>query len=315
MTRIIFAVLLFMFSPFSAVADDQEGDLIRFINDNKPTYFELIPSSLVFRDFPSENGGRLSVIGDFRIRGPFVEVVGGFANLSSMVGSRGYSANEVRKALDNLGFLRTFGASSVSELRVTQADGAIFSFSAELPYLETVSGIRLSGQIEVGRPIGRPLSEIQGNHYFVGSPEFDNTVELVVSRIENARVEDERRREEELRIAEEQRLAREAAEREANRVQTSPCTDQFHVRAEQEGRITNCLEITLQQGGDRHFQPGTDQFPCIRYTRPEAIGHERIDNDGDGKAEGLELYSTRGRITITTYNIAKGATFRRETCG
>lgn len=186
--RMLFATAIsFVFSVALANADDREGQLVQYVNQSSPSYFSLDRSSLQFKDFPGTNGGRLSVIGEYTLTTDFVEVVDGFVNLSQALQAKGYTVAEIREAFETLNIFRPFGAVSIVELRVVHQRGEAFSFSGELPYIETVSGISISGRINSSRPNGRALNSIQGNYYVVGTSSFDQQLNRVAMVIDGMR--------------------------------------------------------------------------------------------------------------------------------
>jgi len=151
------------FSISSANADNRESQIIQYINQSSPSYFSLDRNSLKFQDFPGTNGGRISVIGNFTLTTDFVETNDGFSNLSQALQAKGYTVAEAREALKALNIFGSLGTVRLAELQVVHRRGDVFTFSGELPYLETVSGINISGRISSSRPKGRALNSIQGN--------------------------------------------------------------------------------------------------------------------------------------------------------
>ena len=175
------------FSISSANADNRESQIIQYINQSSPSYFSLDRNSLKFQDFPGTNGGRISVIGNFTLTTDFVETNDGFSNLSQALQAKGYTVAEAREALKALNIFGSLGTVRLAELQVVHRRGDVFTFSGELPYLETVSGINISGRISSSRPKGRALNSIQGNFYVVGRPSFNEQLNRVAMVIDGMR--------------------------------------------------------------------------------------------------------------------------------
>jgi len=186
--RVLFlAITSVLYSVLPASADNREAQLIQYINQSSPTYFSLDRSSFKFKDFPGTNGGRLSVAGTFTLTTDFVETNDGFSNLSQALQAKGYTVAEAREAFKALNIFGSLGTVRLVELQVIHRRGDVFAFSGELPYLETVSGIDISGRISSSRPSGRALNGIQGNFYVVGRPSFNEQLNRVAIVIDGMR--------------------------------------------------------------------------------------------------------------------------------
>ena len=112
-------------------------------------------------------------------------------------------------------------------------------------------------------------------------------------------------------LIKQQRL-QEAAEREANQVKLRFCTDTIYVRAEQEGRISDCEVAELRLGGDRLYRDGDPSWQVAAFP-PGQVAFVPHDPDGNGIPNGFWVEAIVPNAEVTLYNGIIGKTFQRVT--
>lgn len=216
-----FLTLVTIFIATTVHADDKSAALIDYLRENAPRSFILDEGSVEFRDFPRGDGGRISAIGNFVLSEPFVEVEPRFTNLIAALQRQGYSLDEIWEALRQTRFWNVaWRTSNISELVVVSPAGSNFSFSAELPYLQTVSGIALSGRPNFDQVPGQNLSSVTGDYYIVGTDSFDARL----NQIQIALVDVRARAELERQLEEQRRLEQEAERLRQNQIDALPAS-------------------------------------------------------------------------------------------
>jgi hypothetical protein len=189
---IMFSIILSLFGSV-AYSEDKEKLLIQYIEQQTPHYLKVFKASLRYKDFSSENGGRFSVAGELVVMENLITPTKTTRssqpeNLLRAVMDKGYSAQDLIGVAKEVG-LYSSGSVLQEHLEhvVATPMGTTLPFEAELPYIDTVSGLKLSGRLSYPKPQGRIQSEIPRS-YVVGSTEFDVLVENVVTVIQKSQV-------------------------------------------------------------------------------------------------------------------------------
>lgn len=143
-----------------------DPDLDQFLKDALPRWLE--PSFVESKAFPGDNGGRLSVAGLLKLKQPMVEPVPGLNSLINEALAQGISNSAfLFRAMQQK---HKFSPErTLKEYRVVLGVGSEVSFSAELPYIETVRSKKISGALEFDLGPGVPLASLDENSYVAGS--------------------------------------------------------------------------------------------------------------------------------------------------
>ncbi len=193
--RLFFAAVLSLTSTVVS-SQTKQTQLLEFVRAQLPAGYSLVEDSFKFKDFPREAGGRMSVIGQMRLDVNLLAKMRrqdsalGYADwpfLKKNLALRGYTdAGDVGRAMRNFGMGLNSG-NRLLEYAVVVPAGLTFPFDGELPYIETVSGIRLSGRLSYETPDGLLPQEVREPHYVTGTPQSYQLVEQVALEIENQR--------------------------------------------------------------------------------------------------------------------------------
>ncbi|MEL7106221.1 MAG: hypothetical protein AAGM21_09895 [Pseudomonadota bacterium] len=180
----------------AARAEDKESQLLDYVRANLPPGYSLVVDDFRYKDFPSDGSGRMSVAGQMVLD---VDLLAKMRRRDSALGypdwpflkkrltARGYTdVAEVQRALKTFGMGQQFN-NTLFEYAVIMPKGFTVPFEAELPYIETVSGIRLSGRLQYEKVPGLLPQDVREPHYVTGTSRSYQLIGQVADEIERQR--------------------------------------------------------------------------------------------------------------------------------
>lgn len=307
----ILTICLFWIIAAPLAADEYKQDILSHLAERLPQHLRVVESDLRYRDFPGNGSGRLSVAGQLMLTQDLYEVRTDqnqrpiLPALQSRITSKGYSLTELRDALQRLRYIR-IGILSLREVDVVTPIGSKTEFSAELYYMETVSGIRVSrSEVEFPDNLGLVAGAIPSQYYIVDHPSEDVVVQEVAGVIDALRAELAA----EAERARQQAVAREQARLAALQPRVADCTwpefESFDI----------CFRVTLVRGGEPFTIAKSQNSNCIG--RDDRRG-TRLERSGDGTFIYLHDGSNQN-VTFHIFEMEVGQRYRTAnidfTCG
>lgn len=185
--RAALAVTLSALFAAPAWADAKEDALRTYLSERIPSYLNIKFDEMNYRDFPVSGGGRLSVEGVVTVAEdllwPEQDNHGRptYPAMEAAFAEAGHHPVVLKAALKRQRLDNAFGP-AIREMKVLNTVGLRDTFTAELFYQETVSGISIiRGDVNYPTDIGLPASLQQYRFYVVGEESFNTLLNQLLA--------------------------------------------------------------------------------------------------------------------------------------